>query len=483
VPALAAGLVVAALTWAGVAWNASRVPDVYGVMDFGAADFGGGTTDGHVGHHHGTSVADLRETATGPPDVRVTLVAQHAKVRLPSGKSVNVLSFNGTVPGPEIRVRLGQLVEVTLMNRDVDEGVSIHWHGVDVPNAEDGVAGVTQDAVPVGGRYVYRFRANQPGTYWYHSHQHSVDEVKRGLYGAFVVVPPDQPRGTADLTLIAHRLPGAGLLGSSDRPLQRAVAPGTPVRLRLVNTDNLPRRFALGGAAFRVAAIDGGEIYLPPLIRDEALEVGAGARYDLVFTMPDHPVTLGLRNGRLALALSPDGEAEPDEPRFGPTFDPGAYGVPHAGDVRPGMRFDRTFIMRIGRRLGFHAGGFKLGWQWTVNGKTFPDMPIVVVGRDERVKIAFDNHSGADHPMHLHGHHMLVIARDGRPVQTPWLVDILNVKPGERYDVAVKTDNPGLWMIHCHNLQHAAQGFMSHLVYEGVWTPFQVGDDTPNTPE
>jgi FtsP/CotA-like multicopper oxidase with cupredoxin domain len=482
-PALVVGLIVVALTWVGAAWNASRVPDSYGVMDFGAVDLGGGSALAHAGHQHGTSVADLRETATGPADVRLTLVARHAKVRLPSGRSVSVLSFNGTVPGPELRVRLGQLVEVTLVNRDLKEGVSIHWHGVDVPNAEDGVAGVTQDAVPVGDRYVYRFRASQPGTYWYHSHQHSVDEVRRGLYGAFVVVPPDEPPATADLTLIAHRLPGAALLGSSDLPERRAIAPGTPVRLRLVNADNSSRRFALGGTPFRVAAIDGGEIYRPPLLREQTVEVAAGARYDLLFVMPAHTVTLAVRNERLALALSPDGAAEAGEPTFGPTFDPAAYGLPHAGDIRPGARFDRTFSMRIGRRLGFHAGGFKLGWQWTVNGKTFPDMPTLVVGRGELVKIAFDNHSGADHPMHLHGHHMLVVARDGRPVETPWLVDVLNVKPGERYEVAVKTANPGVWMLHCHNLQHAAQGFMSHLVYAGVWTPFKVGDDTPNTPE
>jgi FtsP/CotA-like multicopper oxidase with cupredoxin domain len=110
-------------------------------------------------------------------------------------------------------------------------------------------------------------------------------------------------------------------------------------------------------------------------------------------------------------------------------------------------------------------------------------MPMLAVERGELVKISFRNHSGADHPMHLHGHHMLVIARDGRPVRTPWLVDTLDLRPGDHYEVAFRAANPGLWMLHCHDLAHAAQGFMTHLVYSGVSTPFLVGDDTPNAPE
>ena len=95
------------------------------------------------------SVAD-QKGETGKPDLRVTLTAQQAKVRLASGAEVDAWSFDGRVPGPELRVRQGDLVEVTLANDDIEDGVTIHWHGVDVPNAEDGVAGVTQDAVLPG---------------------------------------------------------------------------------------------------------------------------------------------------------------------------------------------------------------------------------------------------------------------------------------------------------------------------------------------
>ena len=485
-PVLVIGGIVTALTWAGAAWNASRVPDRYGLMDFGAIDTGGGPGLGHshAGHsHHHVSVADLREAASGPPDVRLTLTASHAQVTLPSGKSVRALTFNGTVPGPEIRVRLGQLVEVTLVNRDLREGVSIHWHGLDVPNAEDGVAGLTQDAVPMGGRHVYRFRATQAGTYWYHSHQHSREQVERGLYGAFVVAAGAEDEETFDRTLIAHRLPGATLLGSSDRVEQARVAPGSTVRLRLVNSDNTLRQFALAGAAFRVVAIDGDALEGPTPLRDVTLAVAAGGRYDVSFSMPNRTVSLGLRGGRVGLALSPSGTAPLDEVRLGPEFDPADYGAPAPADVEPGDRIDRSFRVDIGRTLGFFAGGYRLGWQWTLNGKTYPHMPMLLVDRGDIVRISFHNRSDADHPMHLHGHHVLVVARDGKPVPTPWRVDTLDVRPGDRYDVVFRATNPGVWMLHCHNLDHAAQGFMAHLVYGGVSTPFLVGDDTPNAPE
>ncbi len=79
------------------------------------------------------------------------------------------------------------------MNESVAAGATLHWHGIDVPNAADGVAGITQDAVPVGGRHVYRFEATDAGTYWYHSHQVSHEQVVRGLLGAIVIEPAEPP--------------------------------------------------------------------------------------------------------------------------------------------------------------------------------------------------------------------------------------------------------------------------------------------------
>ena len=144
--------------------------------------------------------------------------------------------------------------------------------------------------------------------------------------------------------------------------------------------------------------------------------------------------------------------------------------------------FDRRFAVNIGRRLGFFEGGLHLDWQWTINGKAYPRMPMYMLRAGETVEFRFSNDSHVTHPMHLHGHHMLVFARDGRRI-TPWWSDTLEVEPGERYDVAVFATNPGIWMFHCHNLPHAAHGLVTHVAYEDVTTPFQMGRSSGNEPE
>jgi FtsP/CotA-like multicopper oxidase with cupredoxin domain len=100
------------------------------------------------------------------------------------------------------------------------------------------------------------------------------------------------------------------------------------------------------------------------------------------------------------------------------------------------------------------------------------------------VTMEIDNHSGDVHPMHLHGHHAVVLSRDGEPATgSPWWFDSLNVKDGERFTVAFVADNPGVWMDHCHNLEHARDGLVAHLMYAGVTTPYRVGGDHANHPE
>ena len=134
----------------GKAWFDSRLPGTYSVMDYGTHEYGGGAVPvDHEGHGGvaGVSVADLHGASAGKPDARFELTARAADVRLASGHVVHALTFNGRSPGPALRVRRGDLVEVALRNADVSQGVTVHWHGVDVPSAEDGVAGVTQNAV------------------------------------------------------------------------------------------------------------------------------------------------------------------------------------------------------------------------------------------------------------------------------------------------------------------------------------------------
>jgi FtsP/CotA-like multicopper oxidase with cupredoxin domain len=471
-------LALVGAAWVGKAWYDSRLPGSYGAMDVGHLDFGGGPAQSHAAHPH-VSVESLKGP-TGKPDHRVTLVAKKAKVELASGRTVDAWTFNGQVPGPELRVRQGDLVETTLVNEDIDEGVTIHWHGVDVPNAEDGVAGVTQDAVMPGERYVYRFRADQVGTFWYHSHQVSSRQVRRGLYGAFVILPRKERSGL-DLTTIAHDFAGTTVLGRDDGVQRRDVSPGTRVRLRLVNSNSSSERFVLTGAPFRVVAIDGTDVNGPTPIEAQTLNLGGGARYDIAFVVPDGGVRLGVEGSSTALVL---GQLEIGAPErsVGKVFDPADYGRPKRSPLGSTTEFDREFVMEIGKRIGFLDG--RPGYHWAVNGKLFPDTPMYMVRRGDLVKMRVVNETDSVHPMHLHGHHALVLSRNRKPTTgSPWWVDTLNVLPDEEYEIAFRADNPGIWMDHCHNLPHARDGLTMHVAYEGVITRFRLGDDPGNHPE
>ncbi|MGH3134943.1 MAG: multicopper oxidase family protein [Gaiellaceae bacterium] len=470
----------------GKMWYDSRLPGTYNVMDYGHADHGGGVVSvAHTAHEDpadGLSVADLHGPRAGVPDARFELTAMGATIRLASGRAVEALTFNGSSPGPELRVKEGDLVEVTLRNDDVDQGVTIHWHGVDVPNAEDGVAGVTQNAVLPGERYTYRFRAEQVGTFWYHSHQVSSSEVRRGLFGAFVIEPQVAATDTLDLTIVAHTFDGVPTINAADELARRAVPRGTPVRLRLINTDSAELRFTLGGTPYRVTAIDGTDLVGPTPLENATLDIGGGGRMDVAFTMPANPVRLSIDSKTAGVAFSTDGRASPASEAPGAAFDPLTYGRHVASPFDASTSFDRRFTFTITRKPGFYDG--KPGLQWAINGGIYPDVPMFVVEEGDLVKVTITNDTKAIHPMHLHGHHVLVLRRDGEDASgSPWWVDTLNMQPGERYVIAFRADNPGVWMDHCHNLRHAADGLTMHVAYAGVTTPFLVGDTSNNDPE
>jgi FtsP/CotA-like multicopper oxidase with cupredoxin domain len=143
---------------------------------------------------------------------------------------------------------------------------------------------------------------------------------------------------------------------------------------------------------------------------------------------------------------------------------------------------DRRFDYVIGRRPGFHDG--RPGMWWTVNGRLWPDVPMYTVAKGDVVVVRIENTSGDVHPMHLHGHHAVVLERNGTAATgSAWVVDSLNVLDGETYEIAFVADNPGVWMDHCHNLPHAAEGLVAHLMYDGWTTPFRIGGAQHNEPE
>ncbi|WP_205857184.1 multicopper oxidase domain-containing protein [Phytoactinopolyspora endophytica] len=455
-----------------------------------SVDAGGGRGRSHS-PGHGTPVTDLRGPAdpTRGGDVRRhTLTARQEAISLSSGREVQAWTYEGEVPGPRITATHGDLVEVTLRNTDIGDGVTLHWHGYEVACGDDGAPGATQDAVMPGEEFVYRLRAEQVGTYWYHTHQVSHRGVRLGLYGTLVVTPRADDGGSqatqdeVDLTLPVHTFDGILVIEGHDEVLEHTARAGAPVRLRLVNTDSDPHRFALAGTPFKLAAVDGRDLNEPDEVDGVHLRLPAGGRYDLTFAMPDSVVALIVdnnRDGGVRLRPGePDGEADVEELGTAavedtsgwPELDPLHYGRPAAVPFETDGPFDRDFTLVLDRGVAMVDGA--PAYAHTVNGLGHPSIPEQLVAEGDLVRFTVVNRSLETHPWHLHGHTMLVLSRDGEPYTgSPLWVDTFDVRPGEVWEVAFLAGNPGLWMNHCHNLPHAEQGMMLKLGYDGVTSP------------
>jgi FtsP/CotA-like multicopper oxidase with cupredoxin domain len=481
----ATAAIIGPLAWF---WQASLLPSTYSVMDMGYTDRGDpmATSMMHAGHGQhamaGHSVASLTADPARPADLTVTLTARKQRFHLPSGRAVDGYTLNGQSPGPLIRATAGQLVQVRLVNESVPDGVTLHWHGVDVPNAEDGVAGVTQDAVAIGSEFTYRFVVNQVGTFWYHSHQMSHEQVPGGLFGALVVMPADQPADLVETVALVHLYGGSRTVNGHQGDVNVEVRPGQQARVRVINTDNGAMAAWVAGVPFRLVAVDGSDLNGATPVRNTTVLITAGGRADLEVTMPQDgsPVRVQL-GGSVAVVLGWKSYDAPAVPRPATTLDLLSYGTKITLGFDPNKP-DRQFRYEIGRRPGFLNG--RPGLWWTVNGHPYPEVPMFMVTEGDVVRMLIANHSGDVHPMHLHGHHAVVLSRNGQPsTGSPWWVDSLNVANGESYEIAFLADNPGIWMDHCHNLPHVAQGLAAHLMYEGISTPFAVGGTAGNAPE
>jgi FtsP/CotA-like multicopper oxidase with cupredoxin domain len=231
------------------------------------------------------------------------LTAKKIQWETAPGTFVEAWSYNEQVPGPQIRVREGERVKIILHN-ELPESTAIHFHGLELPNDQDGVPYITQPPVKPGQSYTYEFVVPNAGSHMYHSHHNSAKQVGLGLLGAIIV----EPKQTS-----AH---------------------------------------------------------------DEC-------EVDYVLILND-----------------------------------GAHG-------------------------------------YTLNGKGFPATEPIVAKLGQKVRLRYMNEGMMIHPMHLHGMHQTVIAKDGWPVPAPWKCDTLNIAPGERWDVIVNCNNPGTWAFHCHILPHA----------------------------
>jgi FtsP/CotA-like multicopper oxidase with cupredoxin domain len=488
----------------------SRIPDSLdmsssAMQNMPGMDMSGTNTSGM---DVGTPITKLTVPESDAPIKRFTLTAQPARIDLGSGKLVDAYTYNGTVPGPELRVQQGDRVEVTLINK-LPVSTTIHWHGISVPNAEDGVAGVTQDAVKPGESYTYRFVAQDVGTYWYHSHQETSIQLPLGLYGAIIVEPKNPPEHfDRDYTVFLHEW-GAGLhkglagltschatcpetLTVNDR-VDRVFFPASPgetVRLRIANSGNDGHAPVLVGAPFKVIALDGHDLNGPTDLRDTALPVGPAQRYDLSFVMPTTG-TVALIDaddradpaGQHPTAVFGNPSAAVAYPAHPAVFDFTTYGAPAADPITLNSHFNQRLNMSMGEQPGFFNGIFSM--VFLINGQSYPRIPSIEVNPGDLVFIHMTGGGmfPIPHAMHLHGHVFTILAHNGKPLSgSPVHLDTVVIQSGESYDVAFRADNPGLWMLHCHIVEHDANGMDMMVVYPNISTPYRISSVSGNNP-
>ena len=441
--------------------------------------------------------------AAGPRPARAgaaaaELQAQPAKVQLlPEGyPKTDVWAYDGQIPGPVIRVKQGGQVARRLVNR-LPQASTIHWHGIRIDNAMDGVPGLVQKPVPPGQGFLYDFAVPDAGTFWYHSHNRSWEQVARGLYGALIVEESDgAPEvDTEEVLLIddwqlnrtgqfvqdfghmgdwSHggRL-GNWITVNGDGAWTRTVKRRSRHRLRLANTANA-RIFALDAKGLEgwVVALDGMPVERPqPIGR---LKLAPAQRVDMIVDVTAEEGSEAFlisheRDGGFAIAtFKVDGVKRANRLPQPPPLTPnpvatlGPLGSARAVDLRMegGAMGGMRGAMIGGRMMGMREM-VAAGKVWAFNGLAeMPVAPLVEAARGETVRIRMMNDTAWPHAMHLHGHHFRKIDPGKAPGP---LRDTLLMDRGEIAEIAFVADNPGDWLLHCHMLEHAAGGMMTWL--------------------
>ncbi|MGW5929050.1 multicopper oxidase family protein [Streptomyces anulatus] len=496
--------------------------------DHGGGHSPGGAQNSDTYVSPGGKEVEAAEAARGSGPVRkVSLTATRARLDLGGGRTVASWAYGDRLPGHEVRVTAGDTLALTLANH-LPDATSLHWHGLALRNDMDGVPGLTQRDIAPGADFAYRFAVPHPGTYWFHPH--SGVQQDRGLYAPLIVEDPKEPLAydkewvvvlddwvdgvdgsTPDAVLQelsggmgggmdhgAHTMSGekdaegdgpsrmmmgatSELLGGDagdvayphylvngrvpQDPASFSARPGDRIRLRIINAGgDTAFRVALGGHRMTVTHTDGFPVRHTT---GDALLLGMGERYDVLVTAGDgvFPLTAlaeGKKAGKKeasALAVlrtgsgaAPAASVRPKE-LDGKLVEAGRL-APDPSVALPARAPDRTIRMRL-------TGGMAK-YDWAFDGKPYSAKHRRPVEAGERVRLVFDNGTSMWHPLHLHGH---TFALGGNAAGAR--KDTAIVLPHRSLTVEFDADNPGLWMVHCHNVYHAEAGMMTVLGYRG----------------
>jgi FtsP/CotA-like multicopper oxidase with cupredoxin domain len=440
----------------------------------------------------------LPEPADKNPDARVLeidLTARVAEVAIAPDARVKAWTYDGLLPGPFIRAKVGDRLIVHFKN-ELPEPTTVHWHGVRVPIEMDGVPGISQPAVKPGESFVYDFVLRDAGLYWYHPHHMSAAQVGFGLYGALLVEDPNDGVGVADQVTMVLSDIGFDKNGTLDEPdsggaagdvfgregdhvlLNGRKAPtlnvraGAPQRWRIVNAAR-SRFFLLDlqGQKFTVIGTDGGLQERPTT--SEVLLITPGERVDVIVSptgvpnseMPVYSMLYNRGYGSvefrsieqvMTLAFSGDKPmAPPPAPAVSRVITPPSAEGAKVVDFLLGL----PPVDSTGHNV-FH-----------VNGVPYAKAKPYLAGLGETQLWVIKNDSKWDHPFHLHGYFFMPVDEKGQPLRPMAWKDTVNVPINQTVRVLVKFDErPGTWMFHCHILDHAEIGLMG-TVHVGPGAP------------
>ena len=444
-----------------------------------------------AGWDAGTKLREAVDINPDPNIVEINLTAKVADVEVAPGKKVTAWTYDGGLPGPLIRTKVGNRLIVHFKN-ELDASTTVHWHGVRLNIEMDGVPGISQPPVKKGETFTYDFIVPDASLYWYHPHVLSNAQVGFGLYGALLVEDPDDPVGLADETtfvlsdigfdskgvledpesggsagMVFGREGAYVLVNGRTRPTLKA-RPGAPQRWRIVNSAK--SRFFyldLDGQEFTLIGEDGGLQASPT--KSSILLVTPGERKDVIVR------PTGKAGSELTLRAmlynrgygSIEYRSVEDIMTIAFTDDPPVtkYELPKISRTLTPPPLAGATPVPVVFTLPPQEAGHN---EFRINGVPFWKAQPFKAKIGETQLWTVKNDTDFDHPFHIHGFFFMVVDEKGAPVQPLVWKDTVNIPLKTTARFLVTFDNrPGTWMMHCHILDHAEGGLMGTV---------QVGD-------
>jgi FtsP/CotA-like multicopper oxidase with cupredoxin domain len=434
-----------------------------------------------------------------PRIVEINLVAKTASVEVAPGKRVDAWTYNGGLPGPLIRTRVGDRLIVHFKN-ELPQPTTVHWHGVRVPIEMDGVPGISQPNVETGESFVYDFTTRDAGLYWYHPHVMSAAQVGFGLYGALLVDDPSEEVGVADeLTLVLSDIgfdrsgklepadsggpagmvfgrEGAYLLVNGRVMPRLRARSGAPQRWRIVNTAKSRFFFIdLDGQPIVKIGSDGGLLEKP--VTTDVMLVTPGERVDVIVRPTGAAGSTFVVKAMLYNRGYGSVEYRSVEDLFSIEFtaEPSVpiKALPSiARAIAPPVAAGATRVSIVLTLPPQDANGQS---EFRVNGVPYWKAKPYLAKLGETQLWEIRNDTKWDHPFHLHGFFFMPVDAEGKPIRPMEWKDTLNIPMETTARFLVTFDErPGEWMFHCHILDHAEGGLMGTVKVGDVPTKAHV---------